>query len=74
MDGDDEEQTADGERGAGDYLPGSGHLEQRDFRGGEPDSGDEYKQEADFGDDHAGVVIHAWNRSVLAYHVSTAGE
>ena len=30
--------------------------------------------EADFGDDHAGVVIHAWNRSVLAYHVSTARE
>ena len=57
VDGDDEEQTADGERGAGDYLPGSGHFEQRDFRGGEPGSGDEYKQEADFGDDHAGVVI-----------------
>ena len=31
VDGDDEEQTADGERGARDYLPGSGHLEHWDF-------------------------------------------
>jgi hypothetical protein len=27
VDGDDEEQAADGERGARDYLPGSGYLE-----------------------------------------------
>jgi hypothetical protein len=41
---------------------------------GEPDSGDEHKQEADFGDDHAGAVIHAWHRCVQAYRMSTAGE
>jgi hypothetical protein len=33
--------------------------------------GDDEEQEADFGDDHAGVVIHAWHGSVVAYRVST---
>ena len=54
--GDDEEQTADCERYAGDDRPGLAHSELRDLCGDEPNPGNQHEQKPDLGELHARLM------------------
>jgi hypothetical protein len=57
--GDDEQHTSEGERNACDDRSRRAHFEDRDFRGDEPDAGEQDQQEPDFGEGDARLMAES---------------